>query len=223
MKLYKLNKVVLSVQPEAVRFLNGLTSNAMDKTNNAFLNAHGRVVATFEQLKLSEDHFLLIIEKPFVEAALAHLDRFLRLSNVKVAQEDYSVYYDLNKEYAPEDGEWVIVQKAGQLVITSRELPAQVTEEEFALFRLKNGIPQQGTDYNNEMILNVSEDFVSFTKGCFLGQEPVSKVHNRSKPSWKLVVRSEDECNDELKKKMTSKTMDPETGKSLGFVFVSNK
>jgi hypothetical protein len=56
-----------------------------------------------------------------------------------------------------------------------------------------------------------------------LGQEPISKVYNRSKPSWKLVVRFEDDCAPEEKGRMTSKMKDPETGKALGFVFVSNK
>jgi len=72
--------------------------------------------------------------------------------------------------------------------------------------------------------LNVSEnDFVSFTKGCFLGQEPIAKVHHRSRPTWKMVVRFEDESSVEEKVKMTSKTSDPGTGRILGFVFVGNK
>ncbi|MBP6344212.1 MAG: hypothetical protein KA403_09765, partial [Candidatus Omnitrophica bacterium] len=63
---------------------------------------------------------------------------------------------------------------------------------------------------------------VSYTKGCFLGQEPIAKVHNRSKPTWKLVVRPEDESSPEDQAKMTSKTRDPQSGKIIGFVFVKN-
>ena len=91
------------------------------------------------------------------------------------------------------------------------------------MFRLKNRIPIQGVDYNDDMVLNVDEhDFVSYTKGCFLGQEPVAKVHNRSKPTWKLAVRYEDELSDEEKAKMTSKILDPQTKRAMGFVFVRN-
>jgi folate-binding Fe-S cluster repair protein YgfZ len=74
-------------------------------------------------------------------------------------------------------------------------------------------------------LLNVSEreDLVSFTKGCFLGQEPISKVHNRSKPTWKLVVKSAEDCPPEERSKMTSQAIDPQTKKTRGFVFVKNE
>ena len=103
-------------------------------------------------------------------------------------------------------------------------MPAQVSDEEFTLFRLQNNIPLQGVDYTDEFLLNVSEDeFVSFAKGCFLGQEPISKVHNRSRPAWKLVVRYEDECGAQEKQKMTSTVVDPKTHRRTGFIFVPNK
>jgi len=100
---------------------------------------------------------------------------------------------------------------------------AEFTEKEFLLFRLRHNIPLHGIDYKDEMILNVGYDRVSLTKGCYLGQEFVSKVHSRAKPTWKLVVKSEDECSDEEKAKMTSKVADPSSGKTMGFVFVKNE
>ncbi len=225
MKTYRLSKTVVSVQsPNAASFLNGLTSNTPDQTKNAFLNVHGRIIATFDGLKVAEDRFLLVVETAFVEPLLAHLEPFARLSKVKLAKEDYSVYYEVSGEFHPTAGEYVIPQKAGQLVLTRRELPPTMTEAEFTLFRVKNGIPLQGVDYRDELVLNVSEtEFVSFSKGCFLGQEPVAKVHNRSKPTWKLAVKYAAELDAESRDKLTSKVIDPATGKEMGFVFVSNK
>jgi folate-binding protein YgfZ len=79
---------------------------------------------------------------------------------------------------------------SGQWLFKSEDFPIQVSEQEFTQYRLQQNLPLQGIDYQpDEFILNVdSGQFVSFTKGCFLGQEPVAKVHNRSKPSKKLVV-----------------------------------
>ena len=92
------------------------------------------------------------------------------------------------------------------------------------LFRVVNHIPVQGIDYRDEFLLNISdEEFVSYAKGCFLGQEPISKVHNRSKPTWKLVVRYQDECTEEERQKMTSVVVDPATRRTMGFVFVRNE
>jgi folate-binding protein YgfZ len=99
-----------------------------------------------------------------------------------------------------------------------------VSEEEFTLFRLKHNIPLQGVDYKDDFLLNVSVSrHVSFTKGCYLGQEPISKVNSRSRPSRRLAVRIESKCTPEEKAAMTSKVKDPESGEMMGFVFVDNK
>jgi len=232
MKIYRLDKTILSVRNNPVNFLNGISANTIDKPKNVFLDMHGKIIATFDQLKVNDDLVFVIIEAKYYEQLLGHLGRFIRLSKAEVAKEDYRVYYDLDNfivgavhEPPLRDGDFfVIPQRAGQLIMTKQDLPNSVSEEEFTLFRLKNCLPIHGIDYHNEMILNVDEEeFISFTKGCFLGQEPVSKVHNRSKPTWKLAVKFEDECNEEEKVKMTSKIKDPETEKLLGFVFVSNR
>ena len=118
----------------------------------------------------------------------------------------------------------IIPQKKGRLIISDQELETNVTDEIFSLFRVKNHLPVQGVDYTDEFVLNVSEkEFISFTKGCFLGQEPVSKVHNRSRPTWQLVVKYENECDEESKTKMTSKVFDPVEKRTVGFVFINNK
>ena len=49
MRNARLDKIVLSIKPNAETFLNGLTSNALDAPQNAFLNLHGRIIATFDQ------------------------------------------------------------------------------------------------------------------------------------------------------------------------------
>ena len=100
-----------------------------------------------------------------------------------------------------------------------------VSDDEFTLFRLDHHIPLMGVDYQaDEFILNVHEhDYVSYTKGCFLGQEPVAKVHNRAQPSRRLIVAFEDLCSPENAAKMTSKIIDPASGRFKGFVLVGNK
>jgi len=223
MKIYKTNKSVLSFKNNSEKFLSGLTSNTLDAPNNAFLTIHGRIVATFDQLQIGEDEFFILVEEPFVDDVLQHIDRYAKLSGVKVQKRDERVYYDLSGEFSVKEEGRVIPQRRGKLIVTNRTLDSNVSQEEYTLFRLQNNLPVHGIDYKDEMLLNVStEEFVSFTKGCFLGQEPISKVYNRSKPSWKLVVKNEDECTQEEKKKLTSKSKNPETKKVMGFVFIKN-
>ena len=48
---------VLSIKGSAAGFLNGITSNTLDAPLNAFLNLHGRIIATFRQKKISDDEY----------------------------------------------------------------------------------------------------------------------------------------------------------------------
>ena len=223
MKLYCLNKIVLSIRNNAAQFLNGLASNTLDQPRNAFLTVHGRIVATFDQLKISDDEVWAVIEAPFKEDLLKHLGKYALLNKTVIEALNMHVYYDLEGSYPVGDDQKCIPQKVGKLILSPNELQSNISDEESLKFRLRNNIPVHGIDYKDELILNVDEhEFVSYTKGCFLGQEPVAKVHNRSKPSWKLVVRYEDELSDEEKAKMTSRFKEP-SGRTMGFVFVSNQ
>ena len=223
MKIYNTHKTVFSIQNNAKQFLNGLTSNELDAPHNAFLNIHGRIIVVFDLFRIGEDQFLIAINPDYEAALLEHIERFVALSGVKVEKMDYQVYYDLDGDVSVSEEGWAIGQRHGKLIITNQSLEDNVSEEDFTEFRIKSGIPWHGIDFKDELVLNVSlTDYVSFTKGCFLGQEPVSKVYNRSKPTWKLVVRHEDDCSAEEKAKMTSIVNEPASGKKIGFVFVKN-
>lgn len=203
--------------------MGGLTSNTLDAPRNAFLSQHGRIIATFDQIKRGDDEYLIVIEPFALDPLMGHIKKFLMLNKTTAEPVAWNVYFDLEGSYKPVADDAVIAQKSGQMVLTTKNLPADVSDEEFTLFRLKNTIPVHGIDYTDELLLNIDEyEHVSYTKGCFLGQEPIAKVHNRSKPTWKLVVRPYDECSPEEQAKMTSKTRDPQTGKMTGFVFVKN-
>ena len=223
MPIYKTSKAVLSVQNNPAQFLNGLTSNVMSAPQNALLNIYGKIIAAFDQLKISDNEYWLVVEKQFMPDVMNHLNRYARISGVKLEEKNLNVYFDLSADYQLKSGECSIMQKKGKLILTPNELTADISEEAFTLFRVRNHIPLHGVDYKDEFLLNVSmADLVSFTKGCYLGQEPVAKVYNRSKPTWKLVVASENQCSLEEQANMTSRVKNPTSGVTMGFVFVKN-
>jgi folate-binding protein YgfZ len=224
-KLYKLNKSVLRICNNPAQFLNGITANTTEEPQNVFLNIHGRIVAVFDQVKINDDEFWIVLQQSCLGTLFEHIDRYIKLSRVEVQKLEKHVYFDLKDNSAPiPETALVIPQKKGRLIVSDKELQESVSDEEFTLFRLRNNIPMQGIDFNDDFVLNVDEKrLVSFTKGCFLGQEPVSKVHNRSRPTWHLVVEYEDKCDEQLKQKMTSKAIDPETKRRLGFIFKRNE
>jgi hypothetical protein len=210
MKLYKLPDTVFSIKGNASGFLNGITSNTVDAPLNAFLNQHGRIIATFRQRKISSDEFLVSVPAIAQDNLLKHLERYVKLSHVSIGLSDQKIYMDVD---------------TSQTLWTTEPHANNISDEEFILFRLNDHLPLMGIDYQaDEFILNVHEhDYVSYTKGCFLGQEPVAKVHNRAKPSRKLIVAFEDKCSTEQVLKMTSKIQDPVSGRIKGFVFVGNQ
>ena len=223
MRIHKLEKIAVRVTGNAEKFLNGLTSNTLDQPHNAFLNLHGRIIATFDQIKTAPDEFLLVISPAAWGPLKDHTGKYARLNQTTVEPLPLNTYFDLDGNALLEKGDVTVAQKAGRLILTARQLPQDVSPSEFTLFRLHYAIALHGVDYQDEMVLNVDENaFVSFTKGCFLGQEPVAKVHNRAKPTWKLAVRYKDELPPPMQEKMTSVCVDPQTSREKGFVFIPN-
>ena len=206
MKLYRCNKAVLRFYPQGAGFLNGYTTNVADAPRNAFVDLQGKVVAVFDQLKLSEDEVWALVERKFADRVMKHLEKYLFLTQTKAETlGSKNVYWDL---------------EADRPVVTDEHLTANVSEEEFTWFRLKNHRPLQGVDYDGEMILNLGEEgLVSYTKGCYLGQEIVARVHYRSHPPKKLVAKKLKDCAAQDLPRMTSKTADPRTGEAWGFLF----
>ncbi len=209
MHLYHLNDVVLAIKGNAQNFLKGLSSNSLESPQNAFLNQHGRIITTFYQHKVTDDEFLIAVPPTVVENLLKHLERYAKLNRTQIQSTPLKAYMDLDTT---------------EVLFKNEGVSSQVSDEEFTFFRLGKGLPMLGVDYHtDEFILNIDEGtYVSYTKGCFLGQEPVAKVHNRSKPTWKLTVKFQDECSPEEKTRMTSKVLDPKTGRTKGFIFVHN-
>ena len=222
MRLYKLDKTIIVVTNNPTKLLFGITTNTLDQPKNAFLDIYGKIIATFEQRQISQDKIIIVMERKFLDMLINHLDKYLGLAKAKIEILDYNVYYNLDNDYEVIEGEFIIPQKNGQIIITKKQIPNQISEQDFTFFRLHNNIPIHGIDYNNEMILNVSEEFVSYTKGCYLGQEIISRVHNLGKPPKKLTVKHCDECNTYEGKNMTSKCKD-ENGRMFGFIFVATQ
>jgi folate-binding protein YgfZ len=223
MRVFPLNHVVLSLKGSPEKFLTGLTSNTLEAPHNAFLNMHGRIIATFDQIRLSDDDVWIVIAAQAKDLLLNHVERFLKINRSTLNETGMKVYYDLDNDAMLNAGDRFISQPKGRLIISANNFPPTVSLEEFTLFRVRHQCPLHTVDYQDEMILNVHEHrFTSYTKGCFLGQEMVSKVHNRAKPSWILKVCYQDELPKNLQEKMTSTILDPEQNRILGFVFLPN-
>jgi len=61
-------------------------------------------------------------------------------------------------------------------------------EEAFEIARIEDGIPREGVDAGENYIILESElnSAVSYTKGCYLGQEVIARIHWRGQPAKRL-------------------------------------
>jgi folate-binding protein YgfZ len=71
-----------------------------------------------------------------------------------------------------------------------RERSTEIASEEAAeVVRIESGLPRYGMDMTADNLpgeLGLDERAVSFTKGCYVGQEPVARMHHRGHPNRHL-------------------------------------
>jgi tRNA-modifying protein YgfZ len=66
---------------------------------------------------------------------------------------------------------------------------AEVTEEAAEIVRVESGRPRFGREMTSQTIpqeAGINERAVSFTKGCYIGQETVARLHYKGKPNRHL-------------------------------------
>ena len=65
----------------------------------------------------------------------------------------------------------------------------QVGDEAVEVLRVEHGIPRHGVDMGPDNLpgeAGIVERAVSFTKGCYIGQEPVARMYHRGRPNRHL-------------------------------------
>jgi len=75
--------------------------------------------------------------------------------------------------------------------VIGRDLPLEeaVPEDALERVRIEHGIPRFGLDMDGDTIpqeAGINERAVSFTKGCYVGQETVARLHYKGKPNRHL-------------------------------------
>ena len=102
----------------------------------------------------------------------------------------------LDAEPPPEEHSWVEGERgiyvrtyAGIDVIGHDPPQPDAPEEDAECVRIEHGIPRYGLDMDGDTIpqeAGINERAVSFTKGCYVGQETVARLFYRGKPNRHL-------------------------------------
>ena len=203
MKLAALpDRAVLEISGEdRVAFLQGLVSNDVTKARvdqavwAALLTPQGKWLADFFVIA-TNDALLLDVEAAQLAMLITRLSRFkLR---AKVALRDASAEWRVHAawgEGVPSEGLAARdprLPEAGWRVLASTGLPCNASPADYAAHRLTLGLPDGSKDMEAEKSVLLEGGFdelhgISWTKGCYMGQELTARTRYRGLLKRRLV------------------------------------
>jgi len=182
--------------PDAADYLQRMVSNDVaaladgDACPALLLTAKARVIAPLVVWRRSEEDFLLLTEPELGEVVRGHLTRMRLRAQCEIEPEEHeSVLL-----FGGEDGfatEWPGVRE-----LVDAGLEPTLPEHELELRRIERGVPRWGREIDDRILpaeAGLEATHVSFSKGCYPGQEPVARLHFRGHPNRGLRVLELDE------------------------------
>jgi folate-binding protein YgfZ len=193
--------VVEVTGPDRIAFLQGLVSNDVSQAApgravwTALLTPQGKWLADFFIVAL-DDALLLDAEAAQVADLVQRLSRF-RLRS-KVTLRDASAEWHVHAAWgaAPGTGEAIMpdprLPGAGWRVLARARLAADATAEDYDRHRLGLGLPDGSRDMEREKSVLLEAGFdelhgVSWSKGCYMGQELTARTRYRGLVKRRLV------------------------------------
>ncbi len=167
--------------PDAADYLNRMLSNDVlalgpgDACDALLLTAKARIIAPLRVLRRGGDDFLLATEPALGERVRTELLRFRFAAKAEIEPEAHEA--------------WLVL--GGDEVLDTRPDGTDVGEEELERWRIEAGIPRWGAELDETILpaeAGLTETHVSFTKGCYPGQEPIARQHYRGKVNRRLRV-----------------------------------
>ena len=200
--------VVVVAGPDAEDYLQGQLSQevvglAEGRSAWSFVLApSGKVDAWLRVSRRSADEFILDLDDGFGGKLVARLQRFMVRTRCEVEPLDWQMLTVVGIDpQAPEGGlaiplDWprlVAVDLLGPSVDPPSGLVVS-EEPEWERRRIMAGIPAMGAELDEKTIpaaTGVVDRSVSFTKGCYTGQELVARIDSRSAATPTRLVRVE--------------------------------
>jgi len=240
---------------EAVQFLDGLITNEVKTLEDgaqifaAFPDAKGRLIAVVRVTR-QDDRFLIETEEATRQKVFDNLFRFTMAGDffVEDLSETYRFIKVFDRSFIPITPPFVEFDtKSGTDYFVHREdvfdflgelkylEGIQVSDDLFETLRIEAGLPLYGIDMDETTIVPEVgiDELISYTKGCYIGQEIIARIHFRGHVAKKLrgVIASEEsddfKAGSELRSKdgknagrITSVTISPKLRKAIGLAYI---
>ena len=216
--------------PDSVSFLQGQVTCDVDdldigrSIHGAHLNPQGKVIFTFVLTKISNEQLLLKMNSKILEIALSSLKKYSIFSKVDISvTEEFQSFF-----LSPKTN--VLLESCGMPCFTvntvKNHCSAAISKEHIpklleliktkctlygksiiTILRFNFGLVEIYPDTSSKFIpqvLNLDNlNFISFTKGCYTGQEIVARTHYLGKAkktlqSWQVYTKNKIHLNQKL-------------------------
>ena len=176
--------------PEAGDYLQRMVSNdvlAAPSCEAMLLTPKGRVIAPLVVWRRGVDDFLLLTEPELGDTVIGHLTRMRIAAKCEIEREEHTSTI----VFGPGDG--IPNADYGQpaVELLDDEVAATLDAADLERLRIEAGTPRFGRELDDRVLpeeTGVIDRVVSFTKGCYPGQEPIARQHNRGKINRRLRV-----------------------------------
>ena len=211
--------------PDAEDFLQRMVSNDVTAApcQALLLTPKARVIAPLVVVRRGAEDFLLLTEPGLGEAVRSTLIRARFAAKVEIEPEEHhSVVVFGGREGIPNNdyGEPAVE-------VLDDSIEATLSNEELERMRIEAGTAAWGKEIDDRVLpaeAGLTERAVSFTKGCYPGQEPIARLHHRGKVNRGLRLLAIDRAGegDELRygDKVVGRITSATNGVALAYVRV---
>jgi tRNA-modifying protein YgfZ len=215
--------------PDAADFLERMLSNEVaslqtgESTEALLLTPKARVIAPLRVLRRADADFLLLTEPELGAALRSHLLRARFSAKCEIEPEQHASSIVLG------EGDGISTLDYGlpaREVLDAGEADGDV--EELERLRIEAGTPRFGREIDDRVLpaeAGLLERAVSFTKGCYPGQEPIARLQYRGKANRRLCVLELEsdhvpdyEAELRLAEKVVGRVTSAVAGVALGYV-----
>jgi len=175
--------------PDSVAFLQRMLSNDVEQEADVFpallLTAKGRIVAPLRVWRRGASDFLLLTEPELGEIVRSTLVRARFAAKCEVEPEDHTS----TLVFGVADG--LPGELPGTVEVLDGDFDVTLDDEELERARIETRVPAWGKELDESILpaeAGLDRTHISFTKGCFPGQEPIARLHYRGHANRELRV-----------------------------------
>lgn len=191
MPIATLDRTLLRLSGETVRsWLAGLITNNLDTPLSfaALLTPQGKIIADFfihQDLDIWGDDLILETAPKFAPALLKRLKMYKlreKIDIIEVSAHSVYVLWDGEGDLGAVDPR---AETLGRRFVSDQIIETSATADDYDLHRLSLSIPDSQYDFGSQerFPADVNMDLLSgvdFKKGCFIGQEVVSRMYRKT-------------------------------------------